>query len=127
MTFGLDIDETITRCPPLFAVLSRALIAEGHKVYVITFRDDSDRETTEVDLREYGIHYSKLIMAGDDDLCGSRFYKWKADVCRRLRVDVLFEDMPEVVNELPASTIAFVPLDRELGSLTYLPGVATEP
>jgi len=24
--------------------------------------------------------------------------RWKADICRRLQIDILFEDMPEVVN-----------------------------
>ena len=37
-------------------------------------------------------------------------------------VEVLFEDMPEVVNELDASVLALVPFDADLGRLTYIQG-----
>lgn len=40
MIIAFDIDDTITRHPPFFAVLSRALVEAGHQVLIITFRDD---------------------------------------------------------------------------------------
>jgi len=35
------------------------------------------------------------------------------------RRDILFEDMPEVINEMDGSTIAFVAFDPELGKIGY--------
>ena len=47
------------------------------------------------------------------------FFQWKAKVCKGLGIDILFEDMPEVINQLHGSTIAFAAFDPELGRLCY--------
>jgi hypothetical protein len=119
VNIAFDIDDTISRCPPLFAVLSRALRDAGHKVFIITFR--SDAAIARVDLEECGVVYDELVTAREQDICGRNFNQWKAQVCRAKRIGVLFEDMPEVIAELDASTVAFVPYDPSLGKLTYVP------
>lgn len=60
MIIGLDLDGTITRCPQFFAVISKALVAAGHKVYIVTWRED--KEFTLEDLAEHGITFNQLIM-----------------------------------------------------------------
>jgi hypothetical protein len=117
MNVALDIDDTITRHPEFFAFLSKALKAAGHNVYVISYRADYD--FTKIELAEYGIVYDELILAADLDLDVQGFYKWKAEMCDRLKIDVFFEDMPEVANELSDSTVCFLPFDRDLGRITY--------
>ncbi len=44
----------------------------------------------------------------------------EATVCRRLGIEVFFEDMPEVVNKLDPDVLALVPFDADLGRLTYI-------
>ena len=120
MNVGLDIDDTITRCPPLFSLLSHALIAAGHKVTIITLR--SDRTSAEADLDAYGIAYSELILPEDHELRGRGFFRWKAEVCRRLRVDVLFEDMPEVESYVKNHNLGFfIPYTHEGAARSYIP------
>ena len=117
MRVAFDVDDTITRCPEFFALLSRALRAGRSQVYIITFRED--REGTEQELREWGIEYDELVMATDGELDACGFYRWKADACRRRKIDIFFEDMPEVINLLDESTIAMMPIDPPLGKVAY--------
>jgi hypothetical protein len=126
MRIGLDIDDTITRCPEFFALLSQAFAAAGHVIYIISFR--AGREATAADLEGWGITYHHLILPSDEDLGGDGFYEWKARVCRDCGIDLFFEDMPEVLNRLDDSTIGIMPVDPWLGEVTYHErGEPTEP
>ena len=60
MRIAFDIDDTITRCPEFFAIISKALIASGHRVYVLTYRED--REFAEQDLAERGVVFDELVL-----------------------------------------------------------------
>ncbi|MBP7935413.1 MAG: hypothetical protein KA354_12275 [Phycisphaerae bacterium] len=124
MRIAFDIDDTITRCPEFFAVISKALRAAGHKVYIISYRED--RGFAEEDLAECGVSYDELILFADDErkAGGAKSWqdeagRWKAEVCRQLEIDVLFDDMPEVVSALDEQTAAFMTVDPSLGSVAY--------
>ncbi len=118
MRIAIDIDDTITRCPAFFSLVSRSVLAAGHEVIILTYRED--REQTESDLDEWGIAYDELVMASSIELDRTGFFEWKPKVCRDRRIDILFEDMPEVINGLDESTVAFMPVDRTIGKVTYL-------
>jgi len=118
MRVALDIDDTITRHPEFFALVSKALIDAGHAVYVISYREGQDE--VEGDLREMGIAFTEVILPAAGELVEQGFYEWKANVCKRLEIGIFFEDMPEVVNELDQSTLGLVPFDPALGRLTYV-------
>lgn len=122
MNVAFDLDDTITRCPEFFAFLSRALKDAGHPVFIISYR--TDEESTADALAEFGVAYDELILATDLDLDAQGFYEWKAEMCRRLEIDVFFEDMPEVANRVDDSTVCFVPFDPDLGRMTYAFGDA---
>jgi hypothetical protein len=124
MHIAFDIDDTITRCPQFFSIISKALRASGHKVYIISYRED--REFAEEDLAEHGITFDELVLPSEQELhrSTSQTWKqeaaqWKAEVCRRLGVEVFFEDMPEVINALDAQTQAFMAVDPSLGRVKY--------
>ena len=117
MRVAFDVDDTITRHLELFSLLSHALRAARHKVFIITFRED--RDATEAELRDWNIVYDELVMPNDQELSQLGFFRWKAVACRRRKVDIFFEDMPEVVNLLDESTIAIMPVDPPLGKITY--------
>jgi len=118
MRVALDIDDTITRHPRFFAFLSKALIRAGHSVYIISYRQG--QEEVEADLAAFGISFTEVVLPSSEDLAREGFYEWKAAACKRLGVEVFFEDMPEVINELDKSVVAFVPFDAGLGRLTYV-------
>ena len=76
MNVGLDIDDTITRHPEFFALLSAALKAQGHEVVIITFRE-SGAETT-ADLESWGIVYDRLVTYDPRTQNGDEIFAWKA-------------------------------------------------
>jgi hypothetical protein len=117
MRVALDIDETITCHPEFFAVLSRAFTAGGHEIFIITYREASDE--SEAELAEYGIVYDELITATNEELDRTGFYEWKARICRERKIDILFEDMPEVINRLDPTTIGCMVVDPSLGRVRY--------
>ena len=107
MVVGLDIDDTITLHPEFFAIISRALVAAGHRVVVITFRDD--RVTTEADLRAWGIVYSELVLGTANEVLSAGVDEWKGAVCRRHGVEVFFEDDLDVLRHVDPSVACFAP------------------
>lgn len=124
MNVGFDLDDTITRCPEFFAVISRALVNAGHHVYIVTYRED--REFAEEDLAEHRICYTELLLPDRQDLTQDdsadwkvRVGRWKARVCLEKQIELLFDDMPEVINALGPQTVPFMTVDRKLGRLAY--------
>jgi hypothetical protein len=124
MNIALDIDDTITRCPEFFSIISKALRAAGHRVYIISWRED--REFAEEDLAEYGIDCDQLILPAEQEIRGvphrdweTAAGRWKPAACRRLQIDILFGDMPQVVNAVDRQTTVFMPVDPALGKVGY--------
>lgn len=109
MVIALDIDDTITRHPPFFALLTQGLTQAGHRVLIITFRDDPEVATE--DLRQWGIVYHELICWSMDQCDLGDVDAWKATVCRKYGVDVLFEDDPDVLAHVDPATVCFTPFE----------------
>lgn len=111
MNIGLDIDDTITRHPEFFAFLSQSLRAAGHRVIIITFRDDP--RSTADDLAAMGIVYDELITV-TAELCQTHGVdEWKAAMCRQHGVEVFFEDDPDVLRHVDESVVCMMPFDKE--------------
>lgn len=108
MIVGLDIDDTITRCPEFFSLLTHALIEANHQVIIITFRED--RSATQADLKNWDITYSQLITSSLEDCLEYGVNEWKAVLCRRHGVEIFFEDDPEVIDHVDKSTICMMPV-----------------
>jgi len=107
LRIAFDIDDTITLSWEFFEVISQALLKSGHDVYIISYRDKEGQKDVEEELAHFGIAFTKVILPSQEELSESGFYEWKAEVCRRLKVDIFFEDMPEVINCLDDSTTVF--------------------
>ncbi len=114
MRIGLDIDGTITRAPEFFAFLSKVFMDAGHHVAVVTHR--MDRKLTEEELAEYGVQFHELILPENFD---HEIAEWKIEAFEKIKPDIVFEDMVDVVNGLPNSVVSFVPLSHKLGQLEY--------
>jgi len=115
MVVALDIDDTITRHPEFFAFLSRRLLDEGHKVVIITFRED--RQATRVLLDNLGIAFSTLVTSSLEAHLTHGVDEWKAAVCREHAVDVFFEDDPRVIRHVAEPTVCMMPVDKKLHDL----------
>src|SRR5664279_2331057 len=88
MVIAFDIDDTISRHPRFFAFLTQALIAAGHNVLIITFRQD--RPAAEAALRDWGVRWTTLITSTLDACLAAGVDEWKASECRKARVDLFF-------------------------------------
>ncbi|MCC5787668.1 MAG: hypothetical protein JJU33_13325 [Phycisphaerales bacterium] len=110
MVVALDIDGTIDQHPEFFAHLSESLVSAGHRVVVITFREN-ERETAAA-LDAWGIRYHELIVNDLDEQHSVGVLEWKGVVCTRLGVDVFFEDDAEVLAHVPAGVVCFSPFMR---------------
>jgi hypothetical protein len=118
MTIAFDIDDTITCDTRFFAFLTQALVAAGHSVLVITFRQD--RIGAENDLRSWNIEYTKLVTATVDDLQIHGVNLWKAHICRTQGVNVFFEDSAEVCQHVAEETLCLMPLSCHRDKLALL-------
>lgn len=98
MKVGIDLDGTITSLPELFALLTRALVAAGHEVHVITYREIGSETRVAAELEESGIHYTGLHLPQDF----SSPPRWKARVATQLGLDLMIEDSPEVLAAMPS-------------------------
>ena len=112
MTIALDIDDTISRHPGFFAFISQSLIQAGHRVLIITFRDEAGRTRTESDLKEWGIHYDELICWSMQTCDIAEVDAWKAQLCREHGVDLFFEDDPNVLANVDDTTVCMQPFNR---------------
>ncbi len=110
MVVALDIDGTIDQHPEFFAHLSRSLVESGHRVVVITFRENAGETAAALDA--WGVRYHELIVNDLDEQLAVGVLEWKGVVCRRLGVDVFFEDDLEVLAHIPESVVCFSPFAR---------------
>ena len=108
MIVGFDIDDTITQYLEFFSLVSNALTNAGHRVVIITFREN--RQTTESDLDQWNIAYSELITSTLDTCFEYGINEWKAEMCRQHDVDIFFDDDPRVLKHVDMSTICIMPL-----------------
>ena len=115
MHICLDIDDTITYQPKFFSRLSYAF--SDAKITIVTFRDDFD--TAAECLNEIDVRYDKLIVSSDPELGrkpNDPLHQWKADLINRLKPDMFFEDMPEVVALVDDDIAVFQPCDAVIRS-----------
>ncbi len=115
MVIGMDIDGTITRMPELFACMSKGFVGAGHRVVIITFRED--RAGTEADLAGWGIAYDELICSTLERCLEDGVDEWKSKVCRRKGVEVLFEDDPAVLAHVGPEVLCLMPVEEDKGNL----------
>lgn len=116
MKVAFDIDDTITLQPEFFALTSKALIDADHEVLIVTFR--TDRLEARSFLQSMQIEYTHLITLTRDEQFRADLDSWKGEICRRYRVDILFEDRPEVIEHVRPPTICFMPIDPSPPSST---------
>ena len=114
MVIGLDIDDTITRNPEFFSFLSQAAVNAGHKIIIITFRED--REAVQKALKEWDIAHDELITSTLESSFQYGVNGWKAAMCREHKVDVFFDDDISVIKHINASTLCLMPIPSKVSA-----------
>lgn len=110
MHVGIDIDNTITRAPNLFALLAQAVRAQGGTIHIVSSRTDSGatRIATAKELAEYGVAYDRLFLFPEKENtapCPHRDLDWyqqsiwgKVAYCLKHKVGIFFDDEQKVVD-----------------------------
>lgn len=110
MHICLDVDDTITYAPDFFAGLCERFASA--RITIVTFR--SDLATTKDYLDSVGVRYDQVVVSTDEQHGKSKsesLHEWKANLVNRLRPDIFFEDMPEVVALIDPQILVFMPCD----------------
>ncbi len=111
MHICLDVDDTITYAPKFFAGLCDRFA--DARITIVTFR--ANKAQTEEYLDSVGVRYDQVLVSTDPDhgkAATQSLHEWKANLVNRLRPDIFFEDMPEVVTLVDASILVFMPCDE---------------
>lgn len=96
MKIGLDLDGTITDAPEFFSLLTN-LFTPQHEVHIITYRDDN-KEDVAAELKSYGITFTDIHLPPWEEKDAPA---WKRKIAKELDLDVMFEDSPEVLDQMP--------------------------
>ena len=109
MNIAIDIDDTITAVPSLFAAVTRA--QEVNRVIIVSSRTNRPevRKLTEQELAGLGVRYDTLFLLDSyetaqancphDDLDWHQKYLWqKVDICLKEHIDIVFEDDAKVLS-----------------------------
>ncbi|WP_372365103.1 hypothetical protein [Candidatus Uabimicrobium sp. HlEnr_7] len=110
MRIAIDIDDTITHAPKFFSALTQFIKAE---IIIVSFRDNLE-EALSV-LQNSQISYDKVILSNDRELGRENsqgLSEWKAKVVQKIKADVFFEDMPEVIALVKPPTKVFMTIDK---------------
>ena len=108
MKIAIDLDNTITadkNSVEFFRILTHLLIPEND-IYIITNRNESDREDTEQELSILGIRYNKLIITDK-----------KAEFIREQGITIYFENEDRFFLELGEEVVVFK--IRESGNFDF--------
>jgi len=100
MRVGIDLDETISALPEFFSILTRALLASGSEVHVITFREPGTEDAVAEELVGHGIEFTHLHVP--TKLVSPPV--WKSQLATELALDLMIEDSPEVLAKMPRGT-----------------------
>ena len=121
MKIALDIDGTISDSPEFFSLISKAIMAQGGEVHVISYRWEETRFRTEEELDSWGISYTRLHLPADT-VRPRDCPAWKASIVTEQGIEVVFEDQPEVLEAMPEGVVRFWLCNPEIFQLGKMLG-----
>lgn len=90
MNISLDYDDTFTRDPAAWKLFIATMRGRGHKVYIVTWRDEGETLEVEAALR------SRSIIT-DGIYATNRKGKEKFMYAHGIRIDVWIDDTPHAI------------------------------
>lgn len=106
MILGLDFYKTITVCPRVYKKLAETILAGGGQVHIITAVKSKNVEKVKVELAATDVPYTELHIVEFTEY--NDIPELKAQVCGRLELDMLIDDMRETVELVYKSHIVGV-------------------
>lgn len=105
MSFGFDIDGTITAAPEQFGIIMASLRLAGHKVHILTGTMDKEATPQHYDfrrqqLREHGVAGLYDVL----HIVTAPHAKRKAEYCRAHDIAMMFEDSQSYADEIKKVT-----------------------
>jgi hypothetical protein len=110
MIVGIDIDDTITACVPLFRILTKSVKDAGGEVHIISSRSDTPEvlRATKDELDCLKISYDYIFLLPDrvvaEKVCLHRELDWyqkfiwqKVQYCKDKKVSLYFDDEGKVI------------------------------
>lgn len=95
---GLDMDGTITDHPAFFSALS---YSDKFEIHIITGRSlDEHKDQTIEELKQYDIKYHAIHFV-------DAVWEKKGEVCKKLGIQIMFDDMDEFIKHISESTMVF--------------------
>lgn len=91
LTFAIDFDDTLTACPELWRRFIADAESNGHRVFLVTARRETEEnvEIVREFMKEHGLSLPRLFTN-----LGS---KLKAAELRGIKVDIWIDDNPEAL------------------------------
>lgn len=107
---AVDFDNTLTRSPDALGTICEGLSLKKASVYIITGRQENEKRGLIKRLKELGIDPNIF----DDIYCFPGTYDlskfdssvldaisvWKAEMCKKLDIDIIFEDSILVIDPI---------------------------
>jgi 8-oxo-dGTP diphosphatase len=94
LTFGIDIDGTLTAATEQYSAICASLRKRGHQVVVVTARPNAQDFLDAMGFEDY----DDLVLVDRGDQVGED----KAKVLKKLKADFMFENRPESAPEIAA-------------------------
>jgi hypothetical protein len=105
MRVGIDVDGVCDFVPGII----RSIVDDPrHEIHIITYR--SGRKETEEFLKELDIRFDHLHMTED---C-VRMEIWKKEIVIQNNIEVMIEDTPEILENLPPNVVRIWITDPEI-------------
>lgn len=108
LNVGFDFDGTLTMNPDFFSWLAKKIRDKGGKCYLVTGRPESEKEKvkavlSKAELEFDGEHYfpAEYTLEGyfaDAKQWDDRIAAWKADVAKKIGLEVMIDDMKSNVD-----------------------------
>ena len=94
MKIAFDVDGVITENPSFYAVVTKALMNDGHQVYIITDFDEHFRDQRVKELESYGIKFTELIITSQ-----------KEQFCSKNNIEYLLDDDLDYLKNSKVTTV----------------------
>ncbi|MBL8535388.1 MAG: hypothetical protein JNL33_16190 [Betaproteobacteria bacterium] len=104
----LDVDSTVNYAPDFFVALCRRF----PDAVITAITSGIDESETQSYLDSIGLRYDRIIDSispGYERQEDESPHEWKAEMVNRLRPDILFECVPQVVSLIHPSILVFLP------------------
>ncbi len=90
MNIGLDFDDTFTRDPIGFTAVVNLMVARGHLVYIVTWRDEEEAKEVHAEMQYWKVDIEGIYATSRK---AKQAYMFAQGIC----IDVWIDDNPSAI------------------------------